>query len=53
MKLIYHNETKRVQNPTSFKHLLQLSSEAFDLQLLNVIKFYYVDQDGDIITISG
>jgi hypothetical protein len=54
MKLILTNETKRVRDPKSYMELVTLSSEAFSLgDKIELFKFYYVDSDGDIITVSS
>lgn len=50
MKIIYLNETKRIPSVPSYQHLLKASTLAFDL--VGPFKFYYMDGDGDIITIS-
>ena len=52
MKLVYHNETKRIQIPKSYIDLQKMSNEAFNLTSNKNFKFYYVDLDSDIITIS-
>jgi hypothetical protein len=52
MKIIFQNETKRIPQVTSYQMLLKASCQAFDLTALKVFKFYYLDSDGDIITIS-
>ena len=52
MKLIYHNETKRIQMPQSYSELYKISHDAFNLSNLPTMKFYYVDCDKDIISIS-
>lgn len=52
MKIIFQNETKRIPEVASFQLLLKASCQAFDLAGLKAFKFYYVDGDGDIITIS-
>lgn len=57
MKVIYQNETKRLPDIKMYQDLVSSTSSAFNFHQMMVfgenIKFYYIDQDGDIISISG
>jgi hypothetical protein len=52
MKLILGSDTKKVSACKTFKELLEKASSVFERHLQNVA-FYYVDSDGDIISISN
>ena len=52
-KLTLKNETHLVRNrPSSFKELEAVARESYKLSSVS-LSFYYIDEDGDRITISG
>ena len=57
MKILFGTDTKRLPDETNFPHLLTLVSDAFQLDIKMMIrdnfKFYYLDQDGDIISVTN
>ena len=57
MKVIYKNETKRIPDFASYLELATAVAQAFKfhemLQFGDNIKLYYMDDDGDIVSITG
>ena len=57
MKILFGNETKRIPDEQNYSRLLQLVTDAFHFpasaNLGTDLHFYYVDQDGDIISVSN
>lgn len=58
MKIVYNRDTKRFPDSKSYNELIQLVQSAFKFD--NVMsefgenyKFYYIDPDGDIISITN
>ena len=49
---MYKSETKKIKQPKDYESLVNYSMKAFD-NLPPKFKFYYLDQDGDLITISS
>jgi hypothetical protein len=52
LKVTYKSETKKFKKPADFDGLLQQTLKAFGSTLPPQFKFYYVDSDGDLISIS-
>jgi hypothetical protein len=56
MKVIYQKETKRLPELKVYEDLVSATTNAFNFHEMVVfgdnMKFYYIDQDGDIISIS-
>lgn len=57
MKVIYNEDTKRFADYTSYAELAREVSRAFNLDATLIkggasLKFFYVDQDGDMISIT-
>lgn len=52
MKVTFRNETKKFKKPTDFNNLVQQTIKAFGPSLPLYYKFFYVDVDGDLISIS-
>jgi hypothetical protein len=53
IKVVYKSETKKFKKPDSYELLLKQTLKAFGQQLPQNFKFYYQDQEGDIISISS
>jgi len=57
MKIIYKNETKRIPDFANYQELVVAVAKAFNftevLQFGDNIKLYYIDEDGDIVSITG
>ena len=57
MKIIYKNETKRIPDFANYQELVATVAKAFNfnemLQFGENIKLYYIDEDGDIVSISS
>lgn len=57
MKVIYKNETKRIPDFSSYLELAGAVTKAFSfhemLQFGENIKLYYIDEDGDVVSITG
>ena len=57
MKVIYQNETKRIPDIATYAGLVAAITRAFSmsqmLQFGRNIKLYYMDEDGDIVSITG
>ena len=60
MKIQYQEDTKRFPDFASYADAVKEAMKAFDLEkkdrkyvIGKVLKFYYVDQDGDIISITS
>jgi hypothetical protein len=55
MKVIYQNETKRFPELKSYSALIQQTAKAFSLTQQDMvgIKFYYIDSDGDVISLTN
>ena len=57
MKVIYQNETKRIPNIATYNGLIGAIIKAFEinngLQFGRNIKLYYMDEDGDIVSVTG
>ena len=56
MKIQYQEDTKRFPDFASYADAVKETMKAFDLEvdlIGKVLKFYYVDQDGDIISITS
>ena len=56
MKILYKNDTKKVADQESYDELVRIAEEAFNIsklvQLGENIKFYYMDHEGDIISVT-
>lgn len=52
IKLIYGTETKKIKRPKDYESLVNFSTRSFG-NLPQPYKFFYLDQDGDLITISN
>lgn len=52
IKVTYNGETKKVRKPSSFEELLQGVKSSFG-DLPPTIKFVYVDDEGDEITVTS
>lgn len=52
VKVTFKNETKKFKKPADFESLLNLTVRAFGSTLPPQFKFYYVDAEGDLISIS-
>lgn len=56
MKILYKNDTKKVADQDSYSELVRIAEEAFNLtslvQIGENIKFYYMDHEGDIISVT-
>ena len=57
MKVIYKNEMKRLPDHKLYERLVSSTSSVFNLDNMKrkdyqTLKFYYIDQDGDIISIT-
>lgn len=54
LKVTYLGETKRLKMVKEYATLLSLARQAFDSQELpKVIKFYYLDEENEIISINS
>ena len=57
MKIIYMDDTKRFSGIQSYELLKQKTSNGFTnlkiTQFPDSLKFYYVDEDGDVISITS
>ncbi len=57
MKIILNNETKRVQNVKDLNQLVAFTIKAFKIDMMFELgenfKFYYLDSDGDIISVTN
>jgi hypothetical protein len=52
VKVTFKNETKKFKKPSDFDSLVQSTVKAFGANLPLQFKFYYVDSEGDLISIS-
>ena len=53
VKVIFKTETKKFKKPTDYEQLMMLTLKAFgEDQLPKTFKFFYVDSDGDLISIN-
>lgn len=52
-KVTYKSETKKFKKPNDFEGLVQQTIKAFGSSLPAHFKFFYVDSDGDMISISS
>lgn len=52
VKVTFKNETKKFKRPSDFEGLLQQTIKAFGNKLPASFKFFYVDADHDLISIS-
>ena len=52
VKVTFKNETKKFKKPQSFEALVQSTLKAFGSKLPENFKFFYVDSENDIISIS-
>lgn len=57
MKILYNGDTKRLPEVEQYDQLVALTAKLFQfnemVQLGENVKFYYVDSDGDIISITN
>lgn len=57
IKVIYLNETKRIQGAEDFEELTKQAQKAFGLdqsvQFGEQVKFFYMDSDYDIISVTN
>ena len=57
MKVIHQNDTKKFADFQSYNELVAQATKAFEIsdlsQLGENLKFYYMDQEGDIISITN
>ena len=54
MKVVYQNDTKKFADFQGYSDLVNQAVKAFGIvQFGESIKFYYMDNDGDIISISN
>ena len=52
-KIQYKNECKKIKSPDNFEQLMSYTTRAFEgLDLPPKFKFYYLDSDGDMISLS-
>lgn len=51
VKVSFNDETKRFKITSNFKELVDLSMKSFD-NLQENLKFYYLDEDMEIISVS-
>lgn len=52
-KVTFKSETKKFKKPNDFEGLLQQTIKAFGQSLPAHFKFFYVDSDGDMISVSS
>jgi hypothetical protein len=52
IKLIFRTETKKIKRPKDYESLVNFSARSFG-NLPQAFKFFYIDHDGDLITISN
>ena len=57
MKVIHQNDTKKFADFSSYGDLVTQAMKAFEISEINQLgenlKFYYMDQEGDIISITN
>ena len=57
MKIIYNDDTKRFTGIQSYEILIEKCTKAFNIglnkQFGENLKFYYIDEDGDVISITS
>jgi len=55
IKVCFNGETKRIKATESYESLLRLSKEAFgaDLEKVWPVKFYYLDDENELISINS
>jgi hypothetical protein len=57
IKVIYLNETKRIQDAEDFEALIKQTQKAFRLdqsvRFGEQIKFFYIDSDYDVISVTS
>jgi hypothetical protein len=57
IKVIYLNETKRIQDAEDFEALIKQTQKAFRLdqsvRFGEQIKFFYIDSDYDVISVTN
>lgn len=57
MKVIHQNDTKKFADFQSYNDLVTQAMKAFEINEINQLgenlKFYYMDQEGDIISITN
>ena len=57
IKVIYLNETKRIQDAEDFEALIKQTQKAFRLdqsvRFGEQVKFFYIDSDYDIISVTS
>lgn len=57
MKVIHQNDTKKFGDFSSYSDLVTQAMKAFEISEINQLgenlKFYYMDQEGDIISITN
>ena len=49
----YNGETKRLKHTENYKELLAAAKKAFGSQLPNDIKFFYLDEENEVISINS
>ena len=52
IKLIFNNETKKLQFPKDYESLESYVKKAFQ-ELPQSFKFFYIDSDGDTISVTN
>jgi hypothetical protein len=57
IKVIYLNETKRIQDAEDFEALIKQTQKAFSLdqsvRFGEQVKFFYIDSDYDVISVTS
>lgn len=53
LKITYNGETKRVKAVSNYKTLVHKTQQAFALDTKMQFKFYYLDEEQEIISVSS